>query len=432
MELFARFKKDYFNYLVSIILPALISGVSIPVFKRMLGAEGYGQFALWLNAILLTTSFITGWLVQSIIRFFPASTDKRDFYQRSLRLLILALPIAIIPAGILAWTISGKAILVVLCIVALISSSFQFAILPVAQSFFLSRKIITSEIIRTVIYFAGGILLITLTDLHYLTSLLLAVAISYICSFTFLYKTCNSRTHREPVADTAESNSSQLIRKFYSYGAPLSLWFVFTYLLTYIDKLFSIHAFGATYQGNYQAMFDFIGKSITLLITPVISALFPLLTAAYESGNRKEIRGFMIKIFLYEFSGFILVSIGYWLFGADLLFYVLDIPKTFNYELIGFIIICGTFVWQLAILIHKRFELNLKTKFLLIAVIIAFLCQVSFYYLMRETGNELAAPLGFLIASLVYFTIVSLPELGSILKMQNHKSGPGQQPAPNR
>lgn len=421
MELFTRFKKDYLNYLVSIILPAFISGISIPIFKWLLGAEGYGLFALWLNAILLTTSFITGWLVQSIIRFFPASNDKQDFAQKSFRLLMFSLPIAIIPAGILAWYASRKVMLLVLGIVALISSSFQFAILPLAQSFFLSRKIITSEIIRTVIYFAGGILLIKLTSLPFLTSLLVAVAVSYSCSFTYLYSICRKKAQQEIPDKTVTSNSPILIKKFYSYGAPLSLWFVFSYLISYVDKLFSFHLFGATYQGNYQAMFDFIGKSITLLITPVISALFPLLTAAYESGNRKEIRGFMSKIFLYEFSGFILVSIGYWIFGADLLFHILNIPETFNYKVIGFLIICGTFIWQLAILVHKRFELNLKTKFLLIAVLIALLCQLALYYFLKDTKNELTAPLGFLLASLVYFILVSLPEITLVIKNQNRR-----------
>lgn len=418
MEIFTRFKKDYFNYLASIILPALISGISIPVFKRLLGAEGYGHFALWLNAILLITSFITGWLVQSIIRFFPASNDKKDFYQKSLRLLILVLPLAIIPGMIVAWNVSGNIIYVILGVVALISSSFQFAILPVAQSFFLSRKIITSELIRTTIYFGGGILLLVFTGINYLTALLLAVVTSYISSFIYLYSICRKRAVSFPQEKAIESNTPRLVRRFYSYGIPLSLWFVFSYLLSYVDKLYSIKFLGATYQGNYQAIFDFLGKSITLLITPVISALFPLLTAAYESGNRKDIKKFMTKIFLYEFAGFVVAGIAYWIFGADLLFYILDTPKTFTYKMIGFIIICGTFVWQLAILVHKRFELNLKTRFLLFAVITAFLGQLIFYYLLRQSGNELAAPLGFLLASLIYFFMVSLPELGIILKLR--------------
>src|SRR6185312_9547600 len=88
MDLFSRFKKDYFNYLVSIILPALISGISIPVFKHLLGAEGYGKFSIWLNAVLIITAVSSGWITQSIIRLFPASENKYSFSKNAIKLSI--------------------------------------------------------------------------------------------------------------------------------------------------------------------------------------------------------------------------------------------------------------------------------------------------------------------------------------------------------
>lgn len=83
MDLFLKFRKDYFNYLISIILPALISGISIPLFKHVLGASGYGNFSLWFNAVLILTSTLSGWIAQSIILFYPSSSNKRLFANKS-------------------------------------------------------------------------------------------------------------------------------------------------------------------------------------------------------------------------------------------------------------------------------------------------------------------------------------------------------------
>lgn len=416
MDLFSKFKKDYFNYLISIILPALISGLSIPVFKNLLGAKGYGKFSIWLNAILILTAVLSGWITQSIIRLFPASANKHSFSRGAIVLSIQTQLIFFLPVFIISWYISHDVILATLCSLILITTCLQFTILPVIQSSFLSKKIITSETIRIFSYVGLAVLLLKLTGLSYLYSLFIAVIVSYSLSLAYLIRQAII-FFRE--IDTPEKNESahNLFKSFFKYGAPLSLWFIFSYLFTYIDKLFMFKYMGAEAQGNYQAIFDLLYKSIALIISPVITSLFPILTSAYEKEDKADIRKFLKKIIIYELGGFAAVSILYWWFGADLLLFVLKTPNTYSFRLMGFIVICGTFIWQLAILAQKRFELQFKTFYLLVMAAITFFIQVIFYLLFKDYhNNQLLYPLGFLLSSFIYLLLISFTELLSFSK----------------
>lgn len=418
MDLFSKFRKDYFNYLISIILPAIISGISIPVFKHLLGAKGYGNFSIWFNAILIITSILAGWITQSIILFYPSSPDKRLFSKEALLLSGRTQLLFFMPVLISIWLISNNFLLATLCSLALLVTSIQFTILPIIQSSFLSKKIIFSEILRVISYVASAILLLKFSGISYLYSLFIAVIVSYSLSLFYLIKQARTffrnQAERPPVFKP--ESAKYLFTKFFNYGAPLSLWFVFSYLLSYIDKLFMLHHFGGEVQGNYQAIFDLLSKSIVLIISPIVTSLFPILTSAYSKGDNSEIRRLLKKIIFFEMAGFLTATILYWWFGATLLLRILKTPDTFTFRLMGFIVIAGTFTWQLAILVQKRFELKLRSLYLLAMVIIAFVSQVVFYLVFKNYFSQLLYPLGFLLSAFVYLFLISISELIAVSK----------------
>jgi len=416
MDLFLKFKKDYFNYLISIILPALISGISIPLFKHVLGASGYGNFSLWFNAVLILTSTLSGWISQSIILFYPSSNNKRSFSNKALLLSLRTQLLFLVPCFLIVWLISGDVFFAFLFSIALIFTSLQFSVLPIIQSGFLSRKIIFSELIRIVSYVGFALLLLKFSGLKNLYSLFIAIIIAYAFSLLYLLRQSSRFFENIELGRITKKELIELFRKFFSYGAPLSLWFVFSYLLSYTDKLFILKNFGGEVQGNYQAIFDLLSKSIILIISPVVTSLFPILTSAYTSGNKNEIRNLLKKLIFYEAGGFALVSLLYWLFGADVLFIILKIPDTIIFKWMGFIVISATFTWQIAILVQKRFELKLRSLYLLSMVMIAFFVQIIFYIIFKNYNNPLLYPLGYLLATIIYLFLISVSELVTISK----------------
>ena len=420
MVLFSKFKRDYFNYLLSIILPAFISALSIPVLKNILGSKGYGEFSIWFNGLLITTAVLTGWIGQSTIRYYPASTDKAMFSRKAFILSLKTQLVFFIPVFFGVLYIKQDLFFSFLFAFALLGTSVQFTILPIVQSSFLSKKVIVSETIRTIIYVVLAVILLVFLAFPYLYSLFISIIISYLAAVLYLVMEARKFFKEQNIVETKADNNS-LFSRFFQYGAPLSLWFVFAYLLSYVDKLFMFHFSGVEAQGNYQSIFDLLSRSLTLLITPVVTSLFPILTAAYESKDRTEIRKFLGKIIMYELLGFFAVSILYWWFGTHLLVLILKVPDTFVFKWMGFIVICATFIWQLAILAQKSFEMKMRSKFLLAMVIIAFLSQLGFYFIFRNSGSPLLYPLGFLLSSVIYLLLISTSEIISFFK--KHISG---------
>jgi O-antigen/teichoic acid export membrane protein len=416
MDLFLKFRKDYFNYFLSIILPALISGISIPVFKHLLGATGYGNFSIWFNAVLILTSILSGWITQSIILFYPSSANQRSFSKEALILSGRTQLVFFIPTLLVAWNIGHNFILALLCSLVLLVTSIQFSILPIIQSSFLSKKIILSELIRVVIYITFAILFLKFSPLTYLYSLFISVIAGYSFSLFYLIKQARIFFKKKELPGTKDIGQKHLFNKFFNYGAPLSLWFVFSYLLSYVDKVFMLKHFGGEAQGNYQAIFDLLSKSIILVISPIVTSLFPILTSTYVKGDNSEIRRLLKKIILYEIGGFLIVTILYWSFGASLLFRLLKTPNTSTFRLMGFIVIAGTFTWQIAVLVQKRFELKLRSLYLLMMVTIAFASQIIFYIAFKNYNNQLLYPLGFLLSAVIYLFLISVSELIVILK----------------
>lgn len=408
MDLFSRFKKDYFNYLVSIIIPAVISGLSIPLFKFLLGAKGYGRFSLWLNAALIISVVLYGWITQSILRFYHTSLDKEMFSKGAILLSIRTQLVFFLPVFIIVLIISHDLFTAFLFGLLLMIVSLQFTVLNIIQSSFLSKKIIRSEAIRMVSYIILAVMLLKITALPYLYSLLIAVMVSYLLSVLFLFKQTRIPLNFPP---NNQEGQLGLFSKFFKYGAPLSLWFVFASLLPYIDKLFILKNFGAEIQGNYQAIFDLISKSLILLVSPIVTSVYPILSSAYREGDNSKIRALLKKVILYEIVALVLICMGYWAFGAHLVSIVLKTPDTRVFREMGFIVILGTIVWQIAILVQKRFELKMKSFVLLKMVIIAFATQLGFYLIFQNSGNQLIYPLGFLLSAMVYLFLVSITEV---------------------
>lgn len=411
MNLLARFKKDYFNYLISIILPALIGGASVPIFKYFLGAKNYGTFSIYLNAAFLCTAISTTWISQSIFRFFPSVENKFRFAQIARSISFKTQLFLIIPLIIFFWYAEHSILLGVVIFVAVFFNSTQLIHLALAQASFLSKKNISSELIRSVSYIVLSILLLIWFPEYYLYSLFASVAIAYFLSAWYL------RKQTQPLLITSRHNidreilPKKTVKKFFVYGAPLSLWLVFAYLIPYNDKLWMKYNLGGEVQGNYQAIFDLLSKGLTLLISPITISLLPLLTRAFTDNEHGQIRNLMKRIILLEIAGFILAAILYWWFGYSLVFKLLKIPDTFSFKLMGLIVLAGTFIWQIAIVIQQKYVLKMMTNFLLIMAIITVLAQTAFYYLFMNTVDPLLYAWGYMGASLLYLILISFPFL---------------------
>ena len=408
MDIFTRFKKDYANYFLGIIVPFLINGLSIPVLKHLLGAAGYGHYALYFNALLIANALISGWLSQSVLRFNAKAADKSLFAAQSFFISCLLPAILFLPACIIAWQQQGDFLFGILFAFTLLLASLQLPLQTLTQANFHSRATLYAEALRTTTWFGIAMGLYWL-GVGYLYSLFIALFISYAVSVLFLY----SKNPLPPFGKKimAPNGWLQLAKQLSVYGIPMSLWFVFAYLLTYVDKVYMLRYFGPVVQGNYNALFDFLSKGLVLMILPVLTSAFPLLSEAYERGENRVIQSLLRKLMLYELAALAAALILYQLFGYRILFYLLKIPPDPTYVYAGLFIIAGTIIWQIAMLAHKPFELKLRSIFMLLRVAIAFTCQMLFYFFMKQVGNPLIYPAGYCLAAIIYLLLVTIPAI---------------------
>lgn len=409
MELKVRLKKDYSNYLLSIIIPVLITAVSIPLFKNILGAEKYGFFSITFNIVLLSAATITGWISQSIVRLYPVSEHKYLFAKKTFYIAAVTLGLFSLPVTVAFWLYKRDLIMAILFCITLFAVSFQFIALPLSQAAFLSKKNIFSELIRTLSYIIIALSLLLFFPLHYMYMLFIAIIVSYTLSAIYLTKqTREAILTTTVVKEFKPENTTTLSATFLKYGAPLSLWFVFAYLLTICDKLFILKNAGAVVQGNYQAMFDLLNKSITIFVSPVAISLMPLLSASVKNGEHNKFKKLLFRILLIEAGVMIFACVLYWWFGADILFKLIHTPNTAEYKNMGLFIIAGSFLWQMAMVAHKTYELGFKSLQMLGMVIAAFAFQLVFYLFYNDSHNPLIYPVGYALSALLYLVLVTI------------------------
>ena len=287
MSLQHQLKKNYLNYLLSIILPALISSVSIPVIKRMLGPEQYGLFSIYNNGVQILAIALTGWITQSILRFSQSENHLTDIKTQAIKFTSISVAMASLPLFFFYFIRNEEFILSLLLLPILITSSFQLVLFSMAQASFLSRKILVSETLRTGIFLLLAIFLVYTIKSSGIYPMIFSVIIAWSVSIFYLIKNLNKHF------STTQLKTESLIKnsfgkKFLSYGLPLSCWFVFANLLTYTDKYLMARHWGHEVQGNYQALFDILFRGISMAVSPIMMMLLPLLSKEYESGNREN------------------------------------------------------------------------------------------------------------------------------------------------
>ena len=153
-----------------------------------------------------------------------------------------------------------------------------------------------------------------------------------------------------------------------------------------------------------------------LLSSPVIISLFPLVTVAYQSKKTSEIKKLLARIIAIELVILIVALILYWLFGAAILSALIKVPDTTEYKLIGEIIIAGTFIWQIAMVVHKYYEMKFKNGYLLVMIAISFIAQLTLYRIFNKNTSRLLYPAGYALASIVYLILVSSGVLKSLFE----------------
>jgi O-antigen/teichoic acid export membrane protein len=157
--------------------------------------------------------------------------------------------------------------------------------------------------------------------------------------------------------------------------------------------------------GTYSAIYDLLYKGVSLLYAPILVAGYPIMSQKYNSGNKKEAFQFLKKLILFEVLIFIVIVVTAFFLRGFFLEKIVGIIITDQELELILPIIFGAFIWQLAVLVHKPLEFELRTKTMLLFSIIALLVNVVLNIVFIPKYGIVFASYTTFVSALVYLLL---------------------------
>lgn len=403
------FINNFSIYFFGILTSGLISFITIPLIVNFYGVEGYGSFSLVQNIILVLISFGGGWLNQCVLRFNNYSTQfKFIIFQLY---FITFLPLSLLCLAILTLMDVGIFISIIGTVTMVLGSLVALSI-AFYQSRFYARKSFYFDFVRIFIFVLMVITFhYTVSELPTLLLLILSFFISYLISFFFLLR-IDFKFFKISI--------DLFIKKFdkgyfislvkqhnylFQYGWPLALWFTVSSLLNVSDRYIIDYYLTDKEVGTYSAIYDLLYKGISMVYAPILVAGFPIITQKYNSGNKKEALSFLKKLIVFEVIIFLFIVLISFFFKSFFIQNIVGIPVTVKSLGLIMPIILGAFVWQLAMLIHKPLELELKTKVMLGFILLSLIANVFLNLFFIPKMGIIFAAYSTLLSALFYLIL---------------------------
>ncbi len=403
------FLNNFSIYFLGLISSGLISFVTIPLIVRNYGIGSYGSFSLVQNVVLVLISFGGGWLNQCVLRFNDYSTYfKITIFQLY---FVTFLPLGLLCFGILMLMKVGIVISVIGTTTMFLGSLVALSIV-FYQSRFNARKSFYFDFIRILIFLAMVLAFsVVLNQIPSLLRLLLSFFISYLISFIFLlridYKFLKISVSLF-IKKYGEVYFKGLFKKnnyLFHYGWPLALWFTVSAVLNVSDRYIIGYYLTEKELGTYSAIYDLLYKGITLLYAPILVAGFPIMTQKYNSGNKKEAFDFLKKLIVFEVLIFLVILVAAYFLRVFFIEKIVGIIVTEQSLQLVFPVLFGAFIWQLAMLVHKPLEFQLRTKTMLFFCMIALFVNVFLNIIFIPKYGIVFASYTTLVSALVYLLL---------------------------
>ena len=403
------FLNNFSIYFVGLITSGLISFITIPLIVKYYGIESYGSFSLVQNVILVLISFCGGWLNQCVLRFNDYSTNfKYTVFQLY---YVTFFPLSVVCFGILM-LMKVDILIAVIGTITMFLGSLSALSIVFYQSKFNARKSFYFDFVRIVVFVLMVLIFhFTLFETASLLPLILSFFFSYLISFLFLMRVDFKLFKISINLFRQNSSKDYFLRLFkqneylFNYGWPLALWFTISSLLNVSDRYIIDYYLTDKDLGTYTAIYDLLYKGITVLYAPILVAGYPILSQKYNAGSKNDAFQFLKKLILFEGLLFLVIVVVAYFLREFFIERIVGITVTDQKVKLILPIIFGAFVWQLAMLVHKPLEFQLKTKTMLLFIITALVVNIVLNIVFIPKYGIVFASYTTLISALIYLLL---------------------------
>jgi len=414
------FFKNFSIYFLGLFVSGLISFMTIPLIVKIYGVEKYGDFSLVQNVIFILISFGGGWLNQCVLRFNDFSYKfKVVIFQLS---FIILIPLSLICFGIIK-LIGNNFWISLIGVLTLLCGSISVLSITFYQSKFNAKKSIFFDFIRIFSFIFCVYVLNYLFEATDSLSLLIgSFFLSYFTSFLFLLKIdfrfivisiklLLKQLNVKKLLNLLNENNHLII-----YGWPIALWFSISAILNISDRYIISYYLSDNDLGIYSAIYDLLYKGITLVYAPILIAGYPIMSQKFNQGFHEDAFRFLKKLVLFEILIFAFIIVVSYFFKSFFIEQIVGIPLTSSSVGLVLPIVTGAFVWQLAMLVHKPLEFELKTVTMLLIISITLLFNVGLNLLFIPHFGILFAAYSTLFSATVYLLLSTFVVRGLIHK----------------
>jgi len=272
--------------------PAMASMAALMIFTRLMSPSQYGEYSLTVTVTATAVAILGNFLVIGLGRFEPATHTGGE--KSRLHSTVIA------TAFLLAMAVTVlTAILGMFDLLPNLSVNYYFftALFLLSLLLMLSQKLINANLKPKVyglslalknilLLVAGAACLIAGYGVHgVLASLAVASLLASLPALGLWART------------SWKSFNPGVLKQLWSYGAPLTLLYLFVMIISFSDRIFIDVMLGAEEVGLYSAGYDLTQYTIAVVASIVHLAAFPIILKAYENeGEEKTKRLLSISI----------------------------------------------------------------------------------------------------------------------------------------
>lgn len=371
--LLVKLRGDTLRYIPSAVVPALLSIAGISIFTRLFDPLEFGRYSVVMAVAVIMVSLLSGWVQQSVLRYLPRFSADGRLTEFVIKLFVV---LVVVSGGTLflflflypfiEYRLAGyahfyhAAVLVVFSEILFASLNVTFqAELRSEQS---ARYRISGAVLRLLLA-----LLFVFFVRRDIVGILLGAALANLILIPPMLRGLTIFAHLRMAARSVDRS---FIRMFASYGLPMVGWMLCGQVLALSDRLL-IGAFrGSTEVGIYSANYNLVTMGFGLISTPLLTASYPLIMTAWETGSKGSITKVISRFSKYYVLAILPAVVFIALFSREIVTILLGSEFREGYRIIPFVL-GGVVVWGLAMIGHKGLEIQERTRMLLLLVAVS-------------------------------------------------------------
>ena len=352
------------TYAASRLLPGVSGLLMVVLVLRLVGATTYGTYTVALAVAYFAGNLTTGWYRQAALRFAGDRTLDADALPAwSTRGALLTS--AAVSAGLLRLLDehAGSGLLLATAVVTAVTAH-QSMIVTLLQCRIEPRRVLLAEGLRAVLQLllpCLALLLLAPRPEVLLLSVGAGVAVSVL----------PFRAGRPADSSGPErTHGLQVLYSWWGYGWPLSLWLSVATVHQLADRVLIARWVGDGAAGTYAAVYDVLNGGLAMCLFPVTMAAQPLISRLWNEGRAAEAMAANARAMQTQIVVFLLVLVLVLPLRGRLVALVLPGGGKGQVGLV-LPILLGAFAWQLSLSVHKRLELERRSRTMLLFLLLA-------------------------------------------------------------